>query len=50
VEGDAWVAPPAPWPLITAGTSIVEFSHTADLRPVMEVIGRNVAAMSRARS
>ena len=31
VEGDAYVAPPGHRPLIAAGTSVVEFSLTADL-------------------
>jgi hypothetical protein len=50
VEGDAYVAPAGHRPLIAAGTSIVEFSRTADLRPVMETIGRNIESMSGARS
>jgi len=48
VEGDAYVAPPGHTPLIAAGTSVVEFSRTAELRPVMETIGRNVAALAEA--
>jgi hypothetical protein len=46
VEGDAYVADPGHRPLIAAGTSVVEFSRTTDLRPVMEAIGRNVDAMA----
>jgi hypothetical protein len=42
VEGDAYVAPPGHLPVITAGTSVVEFTRTADLGQVMEVIGRNL--------
>ena len=49
VEGDAYVAPPGHRPLIAAGTSVVEFSLTADLQPVMETIGRNIEAMAGAR-
>lgn len=45
VEGDAYVANPGHRPLIAAGTSVVEFSVTTDLQPVMEVIGRNVEAL-----
>ena len=45
VEGDAYVAPPGHRPFITAGTSIVEFTETAALAPVMDVIGQNLAAM-----
>jgi hypothetical protein len=36
------VAPPGHLPVITAGTSVVEFTRTADLGQVMEVIGRNL--------
>ena len=50
VEGDAYVAGPGHSPLIAAGTSTVEFTRTADLQPVMEVIGRNIEAMAEARS
>ena len=50
VEGDAYVAPPGHRPLIAAGTSVVEFSLTADLQPVMETIGRNIEAMAGADS
>lgn len=46
VEGDAYVAPPGHRPLIAAGTSVVEFSRSADLAPVMETIGRNIQAMA----
>ena len=44
------MAGPGHRPLIVAGTSIVEFSRTADLHPVMEVIGRNLEAMAGVRS
>lgn len=46
VEGDAYAAPPGHRPLIAAGTSIIEFSRTTDLQPVMAVIGRNISTMS----
>ena len=42
-EGDAYYAPPGHLPLITAGTSIVEFSPTADLELVQGVVGANLA-------
>jgi hypothetical protein len=45
VEGDAYVAPPGHLPIITAGTSVVEFTRTADLASVMDVIGRNIQAI-----
>jgi hypothetical protein len=45
VEGDAYVAGPGHTPVFTAGSSVVEFTRTADLGPVMEIVGRNVAAM-----
>jgi hypothetical protein len=49
VEGDAYVAPPGHRPLVLAGTSVVEFSRTAALRPVMAVIDRHVTALTGAR-
>lgn len=48
VAGDAYVVAPGHSPLIAAGTSVVEFSRTSDLQPVMEVIGRNIEAMAGA--
>lgn len=48
VEGDAYVAGPGHTPVFTAGSSVVEFTRTADLGPVMEVVGRNVATMLEA--
>ncbi|MFI5958869.1 cupin domain-containing protein [Cryptosporangium sp. NPDC051539] len=42
-EGDAYYAPPGHLPLITAGTSIVEFSPTSELQAVQSVIGANLA-------
>src|SRR4051794_14379067 len=48
VEGDAYVAGPGHRPLIAAGTSVVEFSRTDELGPVMEVVGRNIEAMAGA--
>jgi len=45
VEGDAYVAQPGHLPIITAGTSVVEFTRTADLASVMDVIGRNIQAI-----
>ena len=50
VQGDAYVAGPGHRPLIATGTSVVEFSRTADLRPVMDVIGRNVEANAAAQA
>ena len=45
VAGDAYVAPAGHLPVIAAGTSVVEFTRTAELGPVMEVIGRNLEAI-----
>ncbi|HEX7716604.1 MAG TPA: cupin domain-containing protein [Marmoricola sp.] len=42
--GDAYYAPPGHLPLIAAGTSLVEFSPTADLQQTMAVIEGNLAA------
>ena len=50
VEGDAYVARPGHRPLILAGTSVVEFSRTAGLLPVMETVGRNVEALAGAKA
>jgi hypothetical protein len=40
--GDAYYAGPGHLPLLTAGTSIVEFSPTADLDKTMAVVGANL--------
>jgi hypothetical protein len=50
VDGEAYVAEPGHTPVFTAGSSVVEFTRTADLDPVMEVVGRNVEAMQGAGS
>jgi hypothetical protein len=50
VEGEAYVAGPGHTPAFTAGSSVVEFSTTAELGPVMEVVGRNVEAILGAPS
>jgi hypothetical protein len=44
MAGDAYYAPPGHLPLLSAGTSIVEFSPTADLETTMAVVGSNLAA------
>jgi hypothetical protein len=41
--GDVYYAPPGHLPLITAGTSLVEFSPTADLDRTMAVVEANLA-------
>jgi hypothetical protein len=46
VEGDAYVAPSGHTPIIAAGTNTVEFTLSAELGPVMDVIGRNIEAMN----
>jgi len=43
VEGDAYYAPPGHTPLITAGTSVVEFSPTGALEQTMAVVEANLA-------
>ena len=43
VAGDAYYAPPGHLPLVTAGTSIVEFSPSEDLEKTMSVIQANLA-------
>jgi hypothetical protein len=44
VAGDAYYAPAGHLPLVTAGTTIVEFSPAADLDATMAVIERNLTA------
>jgi hypothetical protein len=44
VAGDAYYAPPGHLPLVTAGTTVVEFSPSADLEKTMAVIEKNLAA------
>jgi hypothetical protein len=44
LAGDAYYAPPGHLPLITASTSIVEFSPTADLESTMAVVEKNLLA------
>ncbi len=41
--GDAYYAPAGHLPLVTAGSTIVEFSPTAELEATMAVIGKNMA-------
>lgn len=40
--GDAYYAPPGHLPLMTAGTTLVEFSPTAELEATMAAIQRNL--------
>ena len=47
VAGDAYYAPPGHLPLVTAGTSIVEFSPTADLEATMAVVEKNLPLRER---
>ncbi|RNL78752.1 cupin domain-containing protein [Nocardioides marmorisolisilvae] len=48
VAGDAYYAPPGHLPLIAGGTSVTEFSPTAELNATMEVVGANMAAAAGA--
>jgi hypothetical protein len=43
VAGDAYYAPPGHLPLVTQGTSIVEFSPSEDLDRTMAVMQENLA-------
>jgi hypothetical protein len=43
MAGDAYYAPPGHLPLLTAGTSIVEFSPTGELDATMAVVQKNLA-------
>jgi hypothetical protein len=42
-EGDAYYGAPGHVPLVFAGTELVEFSPTAELRSTMAVVGANLA-------
>jgi hypothetical protein len=44
VAGDAYYAAPGHLPLLTEGTSVVEFSPTDDLARTMLVVEKNMAA------
>jgi hypothetical protein len=46
VAGDAYYGAAGHTPLVYAGTEVVEFSPTHDFAATMEVIGRNLEAMS----
>lgn len=43
LAGDAYFAPPGHLPLLTAGTSVIEFSPTAELEATMAVLERNMS-------
>jgi hypothetical protein len=49
-EGDAYYGAPGHVPLVFAGTEVVEFSPTADMRSTMAVVGANLAAAQQAQS
>ncbi len=49
VTGDAYFAPPGHLPLLTAGTSLIEFSPTADLEATVAVLERNMTAAGAVR-
>jgi hypothetical protein len=44
VAGDAYYAPPGHLPLLTAGTSLIEFSPTKELEATMAVLEQNMSA------
>ena len=44
VAGDAYFAPPGHLPLLTAGTTLIEFSPTADLDATIAVIEHSMSA------
>jgi hypothetical protein len=44
--GDAYYMPPGHTPVFYAGAKIVEFSPTADLDRVIEVVTKNIEAAS----
>jgi hypothetical protein len=44
VAGDAYYAPPGHLPLVTSGTSIIEFSPSEDFEKTMTVVQNNLDA------
>ena len=46
--GEAYYARPGHLPVLTAGTEVVEFSPTDGLGQTMEVVMKNIAALSEA--
>lgn len=44
--GEAYYVPPGHVPYLYAGTEVVEFSPTAELRETLAVVERNIAASS----
>jgi hypothetical protein len=48
MAGDAYYAAPGHLPLVTAGTTIDEFSPTAELEETMAVVQKNLAAAQAA--
>lgn len=49
VAGDAYYAPPGHLPLVTSGTSVIEFSPSGDLEQTMAVVQANLAAAGAER-
>jgi hypothetical protein len=45
VAGDAYYAPPGHLPVLVAGTTIVEFSPSAELEATMAVVQKNLAEL-----
>ncbi len=43
-QGEAYYAPPGHLPLVTAGSSVIEFTPSAELRHTMEVLEHNMAS------
>lgn len=46
LAGEAYYAPPGHLPLLTAGSSVVEFSPTVELGRTMAVVQRNLESMA----
>src|SRR5687767_6923985 len=44
--GDAYYVGPGHTPILYAGTEVIEFSPSEELAHTMEVVGRNMAALS----
>ncbi|HEX3453974.1 MAG TPA: hypothetical protein VHS03_05065 [Gaiellaceae bacterium] len=48
IAGTAYYAPPGHFPVIDAGTEVVEFSPTGEYEKTMEIVPQNLAAMQSA--
>ncbi len=48
--GDSYYAPPGHLPMVVGGVELIEFSPTDKLQETMQVVGKNIEAMTTASS